>query len=274
MLRRCSRQQRSQVQTCRPSSSPSAQVRRASDSSSGTRPHVAHTGRAVFSLIRPVSTAHPTPDGIFGTMATRLIEPSTSRLVLRQWREDDRAPFAALNADPLVMEHFPTSLKRHQSDAMMDRCVEELQRDGYGLWAVEVRTSHEFIGFVGLTVPHWEAPFTPCTEIGWRLARSAWGHGYATEAANAATATAFGPAGLDEVVSFTTIRNLRSQQVMQRIGMTRDPHGDFDHPHVTESSLRRHVLYRLSRANWAEPQPVPRTARTVPRFDVNSQHRP
>ena len=163
MLRRCSRQQRSQVQTCRPSSRPSAQVRRASDSSSEIRPHVAHTGRAVFSLIRPVSTAHPTPDGIFGTMATRLIEPSTSRLVLRQWREDDREPFAALNADPLVMEHFPTSLERHQSDAMMNRCVEELQRDGYGLWAVEVRTSGEFIGFVGLAAPICGCGVHPCT---------------------------------------------------------------------------------------------------------------
>lgn len=190
-------------------------------------------------------------------MATRLLEPSTSRLVLRQWRERDRAPFAALNADPLVMEHFPAVLNRDRSDAMVDRCVEELRLDGYGLWAVELRTSGRFIGFVGLATPRWKTTFTPCTEIGWRLARSAWGHGYATEAANAAMATAFGPLGLREVVSFTTTRNLRSQHVMQRVGMTRDPAGDFDHPGVSDGPLRRHVLFRLSRTDWQEQGPTP-----------------
>lgn len=192
-------------------------------------------------------------------MATRLIEPSTPRLVLRQWRDGDRASFAALNADPLVMENLPALLTRAQSDAMVDRCVERLDAAGWGLWAVEVRTPGEFIGFVGLAVPTWEAAFTPCTEIGWRLARSAWGHGYATEAANAVLATAFGPIGLDEIVSFTTTGNVRSHRVMQRIGMTHDPAEDFDHPRVASGRLRRHVLYRISRADWERRDPMPPT---------------
>jgi ribosomal-protein-alanine N-acetyltransferase len=209
------------------------------------RPHVAQTGRDVSSFIGPVSTADLVFHGTFNTMAVRLVEPRTPRLVLRQCRERDRAPFAALNADPSVMQNFPVVLDRGQSDALVDRCVERLRRDGYGLWAVEIRTSGEFIGFVGLAVPSWEAAFTPCTEIGWRLARSAWGHGFATEAARAALTTAFGPAGLHEVVSFTTTGNLRSQKVMQRLGMTRDPSEDFDHPMVPDGPFRRHVLYRL-----------------------------
>jgi len=183
-------------------------------------------------------------------MATCLIEHATSRLVLRQWRQCDRAPFAALNADPLVMEQFPSLLSPDQSDAMVSRCAAQLERDGHGLWAVEIRTSGEFIGFVGLAVPSWEAAFTPCTEIGWRPARPARGHGYATEAANAALATAFGQLGPDELVSFTTTGNVRSQQVMQRIGLTRDASEDFDHPLVADGPLRRHVLYRLRRADW------------------------
>ena len=183
-------------------------------------------------------------------MATRPIEPPTRRLLLRQWRDDDRTPFALLNADPLVMEHFPAALTRDQSDTLVDRCRERISRDGYGLWAVEIRASCEFIGFVGLAVPTWKAAFTPCTEIGWRLARSAWGYGYATEAANAALATAFGEIGLENVVSFTTTGNLRSQHVMQRIGMTNRPSEDFDHPLMMGGPLSRHVLYRISRADW------------------------
>ncbi len=183
-------------------------------------------------------------------MATRLIEPLTRRLMLRQWRDEDRTPFALLNADPLVMEHLPALLTRDQSDALVDRWSERIKRDGYGLWAVEIRASNEFIGYVGLASPTWEAAFTPCTEIGWRLARSAWGYGYATEAANAALATAFGAIGLGDVVSFTTKSNLRSQHVMQRIGMTNNPSEDFDHPLVADGRLSRHVLYRISRADW------------------------
>lgn len=183
-------------------------------------------------------------------MATRLIEPSTPRLVLRQWRDADRIPFAALNADPSVMEHFPALLTREQSDALLDRCLAQIQCDGYGLWAVEVRASDEFIGFVGLAMPTWEAAFTPCTEIGWRLATSAWGHGYATEAANVVLAIAFGTLGLGTVFSFTTTGNIRSQHVMQRIGMRHHPSEDFNHPCVAEGPLRRHVLYRISRADW------------------------
>lgn len=250
MLRRCSRLQTSHVHTGRPCSTPSVQVRRVADSSFDIRPQIAQSGGAFSSLIASVSTHRSALAGIFVTMATPMLDPSTSRLVLRQWREQDRAPFAGLNADPLVMEHFPALLNREQSDALMDRISERLSRDGYGLWAVEVRASGEFIGFVGLAVPSWQAAFTPCTEIGWRLARSAWGQGYATEAAEVSLATAFGPAGLDEVVSFTATGNRRSRQLMERIGMTRDPSADFDHPLVPHGPLRRHVLYRLRKADW------------------------
>ncbi len=188
---------------------------------------------------------------------TRLIEPVTSRLVLRQWRDTDRGPFAALNADPAVMEHFPAPLTRAESDAMVDRLTARIDADGYGLWAVEVRDTHEFIGLVGLARPTFETAFTPCTEIGWRLARSAWGQGFATEAARAALDVAFGPVGLDEVLSWTFEGNRASRAVMERLGMTRDPADDFDHPRLPEGDrLRRHVLYRIphgaARATFSE----------------------
>jgi RimJ/RimL family protein N-acetyltransferase len=189
-------------------------------------------------------------------MVPRCFEPSTSRLVLRQWIEADRTPFAALNNDPLVMAHFPALLTRVESDTLMDRCADQLRRNGHGLWAVQVRASSEFIGFVGLAVPGWEAAFTPCTEIGWRLARSAWGQGYASEAAGEVLATAFDHLGLDEVVSFTTTDNLPSQHVMQRIGMTRDPSEDFDHPRVDDGPWRRHVLYRIGKAEWERDRAI------------------
>jgi RimJ/RimL family protein N-acetyltransferase len=164
----------------------------------------------------------------------------TERLVLRQWRDDDRAPFAALNADPVVMEHFPSTMTREQSDAFDDFNIRTIRERGWGLWAVDA--DGMFIGFVGLNEPR----FMPGVEVGWRLARAAWGHGYATEAARAAVAFARDDLRLDEVVSFTATTNLRSQRVMQRLGMTHDPADDFDHPRVEDARLRRHVLYRLA----------------------------
>ena len=169
----------------------------------------------------------------------------TARLVLRDWRDDDLAPFAALNADPAVMAHFPAPLSRHESDAMAARIRAAIAERGFGFWAVEAPGVAPFVGFVGLSVPGFDAPFTPCVEIGWRLARAHWGRGYATEAARAALADAFGRLGLAEVVAFTVPANAPSRAVMTRLGMTRDPADDFDHPLLPAGHpLRRHVLYR------------------------------
>jgi RimJ/RimL family protein N-acetyltransferase len=174
----------------------------------------------------------------------------TKRLVLRRWRDEDRDPFAALNADPVVMEHFVSPLTREQSDDWVDRIERHFDEHGWGLWAVEVTETGAFIGFVGLWPPNFQTAFTPAVEVGWRLAKEAWGHGYATEAARAALDDGFGRLGLEEIVSFTTVANIRSQRVMQKIGMQRNPDGDFDHPNVPEGHpIRPHVLYRLKRSN-------------------------
>jgi RimJ/RimL family protein N-acetyltransferase len=178
---------------------------------------------------------------------------STERLVLRRWLERDRAPFAAMNADPEVMAHFPAPLSREESDAFIDRIEAGFDEHGFGLWALEVRSSGVFIGFTGLAVPSFEAAFTPAVEIGWRLQRSAWGAGYAAEAARAALDVAFDQIGLREVVSFTSTVNERSQAVMRRLGMTHDPADDFDHPRVPPGPLRRHVLYRMAEVRWPAP---------------------
>ena len=173
-------------------------------------------------------------------------ELETSRLRLRRWREEDREPFAAINADPRVMEFFLAPLTRRQSDDLIDRIEDGFGRDGFGLWALERRDDGTLIGLTGLSAPEFEAHFTPAVEVGWRLASSAWGHGYATEAALAALGFAFDDAGLDEVVSFTSAGNRRSVAVMERIGMSRDPGGDFDHPAIPPGHpLCRHVLYRI-----------------------------
>lgn len=180
----------------------------------------------------------------------------TDRLVLRRWREDDLDPFAALNADPEVMEHFPSRLDRAASDALAAAADGAFDRHGFGLWVVEVAATGAFAGFTGLAVPRFDAPFTPAVEVGWRLARWAWGNGYATEAATAALDLGFFRAGLDEVVSFTSAENARSRAVMRRLGMTRDPSADFDHPMIPPGHrLRPHVLYRLGRPQWAARQP-------------------
>jgi RimJ/RimL family protein N-acetyltransferase len=172
----------------------------------------------------------------------------TPRLLLRRWRDEDRAPFAAMNADARVVEHLPGPMTREASDALVDRIEGNFESRGFDVFAVEVAATGEFAGFVGLTVPRFQAAFTPCVEIGWRLAPAHWGRGYATEAARASLAFGFERLGLAEIVSFTVPANVRSRRVMERIGMTHDSREDFDHPALAEGHrLRRHVLYRVAR---------------------------
>lgn len=192
-----------------------------------------HTRRACF------HTPMPTP-----------LEADTPRLRLRPWRDADRVPYAALNADPVVMEFFPALQDRATSDAHVDAWQAQLLAQGWGNWAVERRDTGSFIGFIGLS-PRRNLPFSPCVEIGWRLARDAWGHGFASEGARAALRIGFERLALHEIVSFTALANRRSRAVMERIGM-HDAHLTFDHPSVPAGHpLRPHCLYRLSRQDWA-----------------------
>ncbi|WP_035803439.1 GNAT family N-acetyltransferase [Kitasatospora mediocidica] len=177
-------------------------------------------------------------------------ELRTDRLVLRRWRESDLEPWAAMNADPAVREHLGDLLTREQSDASVERFQAEFDERGYGWWAVEAIASGEFVGFAGLDLVDEEMPFGG-VEVGWRLARSAWGHGYATEAGRASLAFGFETLGLPEIVAVTTAGNLRSQAVMCRLGMTCDPADDFEDPGAPEGPLRRNVLYRMSRGSRA-----------------------
>lgn len=171
---------------------------------------------------------------------------TTERLILRRWQESDRHPFASMNADPLVREFLGNLLTTEESYRAIDRFEAGFEQHDFGLCAVELRQDHSFLGFIGLSVPGFQAPFTPCVEIGWRLAFPAWGHGYATEGARAMTAYAFGALKLESIVSFTAEQNLRSRHVMEKLGMTFDPSERFDHPNLPEDHLlRRHVLYRL-----------------------------
>lgn len=178
------------------------------------------------------------------------IEFETPRLRLRQWRPVDREPFAALNADPIVMAHFPASLTRDESDALADRCERLIAQRGWGAWATEIRATGEFIGFVGLHVPQDDFPLSPCVEILWRLARAHWGQGFATEAARGALRIGFEILSLSEIVSFTVPANTRSRAVMERLGMDMDA-ATFEHPSLPVGhALRTHVSYRLSRERW------------------------
>ncbi len=172
----------------------------------------------------------------------------TERLRLRRWRRADRPPFAAMNGDPQVMEHFPAPLTAAESDAFVDRIEAAFDDRGFGLWAVELIDSGGFAGYVGLWPAEFEAHFTPAVEVGWRLAHRFWGHGYATEGARAAALDGFDRVGLDEIVSFTATVNVRSRRVMEKIGMRHDPGDDFEHPALSAGHpLRPHVLYRLGR---------------------------
>lgn len=182
------------------------------------------------------------------------VEIVTPRLWLRRWRSEDLEPFATLNADPEVMEHFPSTLSREETTAAMGRIEKHFENHGYGFWAVEAPEQAPFIGFIGLAVPYFETSFTPCVEIGWRLARAWWGQGLATEGARAAMAYGFELLGLAEIVAYTVPGNVRSRRVMQKLGMHHTE--DFEHPRIDpQHPLCRHVLYRLSPAEWASARP-------------------
>lgn len=180
----------------------------------------------------------------------------TRRLVLRRWTEDDLDAFAAMNADPDVMRHYPSTLTRAASDHVVERLERHFDQHGFGIWAVEHRSRRTLIGFTGLQHVPFEARFTPAVEIAWRLARSEWGHGYATEAAEASLQFARAELGLAEVVAMAVPANTRSIALMERIGMTRNPADDFDNPLLPAGShLRWHVLYRIAAADIASGRP-------------------
>ena len=182
----------------------------------------------------------------------RPITITTPRLTLRQWQAADRPMFAAMNADPKVMEFFPSLLSQEQSNALVDRIEGDIEKRGWGLWAAEELSSGRFIGFVGLDEPRAQLPFSPCVEIGWRLDHSAWGKGYASEAAIAALATGFNEIGLSEIVSFTVIGNFRSEAVMKKIGMTKSSE-TFNHPGIPEGHpMQEHLLYRMTKTEFEQ----------------------
>jgi RimJ/RimL family protein N-acetyltransferase len=188
-----------------------------------------------------------TPNGAMLVLPTfrAPLELHTRRCVLRQWKDADLAPWAEMNADAEVRRHFPSVLDAQQATAEAGRCRDAIEQRGWGVWALEVPGALAFAGFVGLIVPHYDAPFVPAVEIGWRLPRAAWGQGYATEAAQAALEFAFTRLQVPEVVAITVPGNEASRRVMERLGMERDAGGDFDHPRIEASHpLRRHVLYR------------------------------
>lgn len=172
----------------------------------------------------------------------------SERLILRPWKHTDLEAFAQLNADPRVMEYFPSMLSQNESDDLAQRISAKLEEQGWGLWAVSIPNIADFIGFIGLARPTFEAHFTPAIEVGWRLAFDHWGKGYATEGAKAALKYGFETLKLEEIVSFTAVQNMRSRRIMEKIGMHHDLNDDFDHPKLPEGhTLRKHVLYRIKK---------------------------
>jgi RimJ/RimL family protein N-acetyltransferase len=175
----------------------------------------------------------------------------TRRLILRQWQESDFLPYARLNADQRVMEFMLGTMTEEETRQSIENIEKHFDAHGFGRWAVEIAESEKFIGFVGINIPTYTLPFSPCVEVAWRICANEWGKGYAPEAANEAMRDGFERVGLQEIVSFTTLTNLKSRRVMEKLGMQYCPAEDFDHPMVSEGHhLRRHVLYRMSKADW------------------------
>ena len=182
----------------------------------------------------------------------QFIPIKTARLILREWRDEDLPLIAAINGDPLAMRHFPAPMTREESDAFVERNRARQAQDGFCMWALEAPGFAQLVGVLGLARSNFEPPLETGVEVGWRLAPAYWGKGYATEGARAALNFGFEQKGLEEILSMTVLANEPSWRVMERIGMTRDLAGDFDHPRVPDGHrLKRHILYRLSRADWA-----------------------
>ena len=174
----------------------------------------------------------------------------TPRLILRQWQNSDRDAFAGLTASARVMQYFPATLSRAQSDQSIDSFSASIDTNGWGFWACESRATGEFAGFIGLNAPGYELPFSPCVEVGWRLAERFWGNGLATEGALASLHYAFNELGLDEVISMTPVTNLASIAVMKKIGMS-NTNSNFMHPRIADKhALQEHVLYKINQAAW------------------------
>jgi len=177
----------------------------------------------------------------------------TDRLILRHWKPEDLPEFAKMNADKEVMEFFPATLTPEESNALAQTCIEELEEKDYGLWAVEVKEGPSFIGFVGLHHHSFPAHFTPCVEIGWRIAKDYWGKGYAYEAAKEALRYGFEELKLPEIVSMTTVKNRRSRKLMEKLGLTHDPADDFENPKVPDGHpIKPQVLYRIKKTDYTQ----------------------
>lgn len=175
----------------------------------------------------------------------------TERLTLRPWQPKDSEPFAALNQDSAVAEFFPKILSKKESDELITKIKNEYAEHGFGLMAVELNSNHKFIGFIGLSIPSFQSNFTPCVEIGWRIAKKYWGQGLATEGAKAVLNYAFQELKLEEVVSFTAKNNIRSIRVMEKIGMKHDKNRDFLHPKLPNNhALAAHVLYCINKKSY------------------------
>ena len=175
----------------------------------------------------------------------------TRRLILRQWKESDLLPFARMNADQRVMEFMLGKMTKEETRQSIERIKKHFDAHGFGHWAVEIADSKKFIGCVGLNIPRYTLPFSPCVEVAWRICAEEWGKGYAPEAANEALRDGFERVGLQEIVSFTALTNLKSRRVMEKLGMQHCPAENFDHPMVPRChSLRQHVLYRMRKADW------------------------
>ncbi|MDH5393723.1 MAG: GNAT family N-acetyltransferase [Gammaproteobacteria bacterium] len=187
---------------------------------------------------------------------TKITEIKTERLLMRQWREEDLFDFWLLNSDPEVMEYLPEIPSEEDSNILAEKIIKLIARNGWGFWAIETLNDNSFIGFVGLNEPKYELPVNPCVEVGWRLARKYWGNGYATEAGNASLDFAFDNLNVNEIYSFTSVANKKSQAVMERLNMI-NTHSNFNHPTIPDDSpYREHVLYKIDKENWSNEKYV------------------